>query len=77
MPQAAQFLFASRLSWRRPSRENSEVTRSKRIPERDGCVSEEKYLPGDFELMDQYVVKTLGQLPGGNGREWDCNKIHG
>ena len=27
--------------------------------------------------MDQYVVRTPGRLPGGNGRERDCNKFHG
>ena len=61
----------------RAKQRNPKVTRSKSIPEREGSISAEKYLPGDFVSMDQYVVKTPDRLPGENGRERNCNKFHG
>ena len=61
----------------RSKQRNPKVTRSKAIPEREGCISTEKDLPGNFVSMDQYVVRTPGRLPWGNGRERDCNKFHG
>ena len=36
-----------------------------------------KYETGDFVSMDQYVVKTLGRLPSGYGRELNVNMFHG
>lgn len=60
----------------RSKQRNHEVTKSRAIPERDDCISSEKYLPGDFVSMDKYVVKTTGRLPGGHGCERNCNKFH-
>ena len=51
--------------------------KSKAIVERQGCISADKYLPGDCVSIDQYVVKTPCRLPQGYGRERDSNKFHG
>ena len=47
------------------------------MAEAEGILSSEKYETGDFVSMDQYVVKTLGQLPSGYGRESNVNMFHG
>jgi len=61
----------------RAKQRNPKVVKSRAIAERQGCISADKYLPGDFVSIDQYVVRTPGRLPNGYGRERDCNKFHG
>ena len=51
------------------------VTRSKAIPEREGSISAEKYLPGDFVSMDQYVVRTPGRIAWGKWARARLQKV--
>ena len=53
------------------------VVKSKAIPSSAGALSREKYLPGDFVSLDQYVIKTPGRLPTGYGKESVTNMFHG
>ena len=53
------------------------MVQHKVVKKKAGSLSADKYMPGDFVSLDQYVVKTPGRLPDGFGRERDCNKFHG
>ena len=61
----------------RAKQRKTKVVRSKGIKSSVRAISRDKYVPGDFVSMDQYVVKELGQLPTGFGREADHNIHHG
>jgi transposase InsO family protein len=53
------------------------VVKSKAVPEEVGALSRERYETGDFVSLDQYVVKALGRLPTGFGKESIMNMFHG
>ena len=62
----------SRAKIRKPN-----ISTSKAIPTTEGALSREKYVPGDFVSLDQYVIKTPGRLPSGYGCESVTNMFHG
>ena len=53
------------------------MVRPKATKSNAGAISRDKYVSGDFVSMDQYVVKELGRLPTGFGREADHSMFHG
>jgi len=53
------------------------IVKSKVIERNAGALSNDKYELGDMVSIDQYVIKTPGQLPTGCGREADHNKFCG
>ena len=61
----------------RARQKKAKVVRSKAIESSIGAISRDKYVPGDFVSMDQYVVKEPGRLPTGFGREAEHNMFHG
>ena len=56
---------------------SSAVSTVKPVPAKTGILSHDKYQPGDLISSDQYVVKTLGRLQKGYGREALHNCYHG
>ena len=61
----------------RAKKRNPEVSKQKAIEEKQGILSANKYAPGDFVSMDQFVSQTTGRLPTGYGRERPENRYHG
>ena len=53
------------------------MVKPKAIKSNVGANSQDKYVPGDFVFMDQYIVKEPGCLPTGFGREAEHNMFHG
>ncbi len=53
------------------------MIKSKAVSVNEGSLSSDKYKTSDFVSKDQYVVKTLGWLPSGYGRESNVNMFHG
>ena len=51
----------------RANEQNPEVVKQKATEEKEGILATNEYLPGDFVLMDQYIVKTPGRLLTGYG----------
>ena len=49
----------------RAKKRNPEVSKQKAIEEKQGILSANKYAPGDFVSMDQFVSQTTGRLPTG------------
>ncbi len=47
------------------------------VEEKADILVANKYWPGDFVSMDQYVCATPGHLMTGFGREADRNRYHG
>ena len=52
------------------------MNKSKAVPENIRALSQEQYETGNFVSLDQYVVKTLGCLPTGFGKESHTNMFH-
>ena len=57
--------------------QNPKVHKSKEIPLKQGVISADKYLPGNFVSMDQYVVRVPGRFPDKYGCEQERNMFHG
>ena len=53
------------------------MKRQSAVEEKEGILAAEKYLPGDFVSIDQYIVRTPGRLPTGYGREGPDSRYHG
>jgi hypothetical protein len=61
----------------RARQHKTEVVKSKAIESSVGAISCNKYVPGDFFSMDQYVVKEPCSSPTDFGREAEHNMFHG
>ena len=53
----------------RAKKRSPDVAKKKAVPEKKRILVCDKYEVGDFMSTDQFVVKTLGRLPSGFGRE--------
>ncbi len=47
------------------------------FPESEGALSRDRYEVGDFVSTDQFICKTLCQLPEGYGRESNDRRFQG
>lgn len=61
----------------RAKRRNPEVMRQQAIKEKEGILAADRYEPGDFVSMDQFVCHTPGRRYEGFGREGVNNRFHG
>ena len=61
----------------RAKKRNPQVVKQEALKEKAAILAWDKYQPGDFISMDQFVVKTPGRLEGGYGREGANNRYHG
>ena len=87
MPQAIKPKFKSTSSCPIPLCTSCELARTKKrspgekktsaVKEKEEILAAEKYKPGDFVSMDQFVSRTPGRLPTGYGREAVHNRCHG
>ena len=61
----------------RAKKQSPKVIRQEAIAEKEGILSANEYMPGDFVSMDQFVVKTPERLPTGYGKGVRSNCYHG
>jgi hypothetical protein len=50
-------------------KQSPNVVKTQVILKREGALSHDKYEVGDFVSTDQFICRTLGQLPEGYGQE--------
>ena len=61
----------------RAKKRSAGVNKRQPVLDKEGIISRDKYVVGDFFSIDQFVVRKPGRLPNGYGRERRENCFHG